>query len=292
MFDAGYPGEAQPLQGIDLKLVGSNSPYPASGTQIDLETTNSGGWYGLSACDQPPTYNYVRIQLQVPAGWEAVNATTVAGDVKGGSKVIEFVWPLQGQDLTGNKFWVRQTTGPTRTPTTAPPPPEGCENILPNGSFESGIVSPWWTTGAAQVSSQYSHDGTRSVLLVEANDQNGELIGIVDLPENADSVTLRYWWRVETQDPEPHTDVMDLLVEPGEASYHVAHYSGDDDPGRWNLGEVDLSTYGGQHTLIVFQGHNGPTHPSKWFVDDVEIEVCGEGWGGFRLFAPLVMRGG
>ena len=56
------------------------------------------------------------------------------------------------------------------------------------------------------MSSQYAHDGTKSVLLVEANDQDGELIGRVDLPENADSITLRYWWRVETQDPAAYTE--------------------------------------------------------------------------------------
>ena len=170
VFDADYPGDTQPLQGIDLKLVGSDTAFPASGTQLDLETSNSDGWYGLWACDRPSTYNYYRIQLQMPTGWEATNTTTMAGEVKGGKKVVQFAWPLQGQDLTGNKFWIRQIPGPTPTPTVTPRPLENCENILPNGSFEAGILEPWWTTGAARVNSQYKHDGIKSVLLVEAND--------------------------------------------------------------------------------------------------------------------------
>jgi len=129
VLDADYPGETQPLQEIGLKLVGSNSPYPASGTQLEIVTTNSDGWYGLSACDQPPTYNYYRIQLQVPAGWEAVDATTLDGSVKGDKKVIEFTSPLQGQTLAGNNFWIRQIPEPTPTPTATPRLPDGRENI-------------------------------------------------------------------------------------------------------------------------------------------------------------------
>jgi len=85
---------------------------------------------------------------------------------------------------------------------------------------------------------------------------------------------------------------MDILVDPDGASYHVPHYSAVNDPGRWNLGEVDLSEYGAQHTLIIFQGHNWPTHPSEWYVDEVEVEVCGEGWGGYKSFVPLVVKRG
>ena len=293
VFDADYPGETQPLQGIDLKLVGSDSSYPASGTQLDLKTTNGDGWYGLWACDAPPTYNYYRIQLQVPTGWEVVNTTTADGEIKGGKKVIQFAWPLQGQDLTGNKFWIRQIPGPTSTPTptATPRPPEDCENIIPGGSFESGILPPWWTTGSARVNSQYQHDGVKSVLLVEANDQQGELVGAVKLPEGADSITLRYWWRVQTQDPEPHTDFLNVLVEPGAASHQVAYHTADDSPGRWNLEEIDLTAHAGEDTIILFQGHNGPTYPSKWYVDEVEVEVCGLGWGGLKLFVPLVLKG-
>jgi len=182
------------------------------------------------------------------------------------------------------------TPTPTPTPTATPRPFEGCENILPNGGFESGILAPWWTTGAARVNSQYKHDGTKSVLLVEANDQDGELIASLRLPENVDSITLRYWWRVQTQDPEPHTDSLNVLVEPGTASHQVAYHAADDSPGRWNLGEIDLTAYAGEETIILFQGHNGPTYPSKWYVDQVEVEVCGPGWGGYRLFVPLVLR--
>jgi len=292
VFDADYAGETQPLQGIDLKLVGSESSYPASGTQLGMETTNGDGWYGLWACDQPTTYDYYRIQLQMPAGWEAVNTMTMAGEVKGGKKVIQFAWPLEGRDLTGNKYWIRKIPGPAPTPTATPRPPEDCENILANGSFEGGIVEPWRTTGAARVNSQYKHDGTKSVLLVEANDQEGELIAGVDLPEGADSITLRYWWRVETQDPEPTSDLMSVLVEPSGATYEVGRHTGADGPGLWHLQEVDLDAYAGENTLILFQGRNGPEYPAKWYVDQVEVEVCGEGWGGYKLFVPLVMKGG
>jgi len=111
----------------------------------------------------------------------------------------------------------------------------------------------------------------------------------VKLPEAVDSITLRYWWRVQTQDPEPHTDFLNVMVEPGAANHQVAYHTADDSPGRWNLEEIDLSPYAGEDTIILFLGRNGPTYPSKWYLD--EVEVCGPGWGGPKLFVPLVLKG-
>jgi len=49
---------------------------------------------------------------------------------------------------------------------------------------------------------------------VKADNQIGEAIARPVLPENADPITLRYWWKVISQDPQPQSDILDVMVEP------------------------------------------------------------------------------
>lgn len=290
VFDADYPGETRPLPGIGLSLVVCNDPYPASGSVLMTTTTNISGWYGLDICDGPVTFDWYRIQLQVPAGWQAVNATSVDGDVKANKQVIEFTWPLSTQNLTGNKFWIRPLQGPTPTPTPTVRPVEPCEHILPHGSFEGGILPPWYVIGVAQVSNQYGHDGSKSVLLTDVNNTFGELVAEIDLPPTAASLTLRYWWLAVSQDPDPNDDFMNVVIEWPGGIDHLGHHEHWENPGYWNLVEIDLLPHAGRHVFLTFHGHNGPSYPSSWFVDHVEIEFCPAGGGEIRLFLPLILK--
>jgi hypothetical protein len=118
------------------------------------------------------------------------------------------------------------------------------------------------------------------------------MVGEFHLPEQASSITLTYWWLVESDDPEPHTDVFDILVEYPGGMLDGAHHTAGDTIGVWIRDQIDLTAHAGQSIFVLWQARNGPSHPSNWFVDDVRIEVCpGQvpGWG--LLFLPLVVRG-
>ena len=104
---AGMVGdESQPLQGVTVSLYGANNPYPDPGVLIASTTTDAQGWYGL---DAPDGYEFYSIRETDPPGYTSVGATTVDGTVRT-SNWIEYVIPLDGKVLTGNKFWDQAPT--------------------------------------------------------------------------------------------------------------------------------------------------------------------------------------
>ena len=101
VYEGDVGDESHPLQGVTVAVYGANNPYPDPGTFIASTTTNSDGWYGLEA---PDGYEFYHIRETDPAGYTSAGATTVDGTVRT-SNWIEYVIPLGGKTLTGNKFW-------------------------------------------------------------------------------------------------------------------------------------------------------------------------------------------
>ncbi|GEM_PF-887528 len=139
------PPGSQPLEGVTVSVYGANNSYPDPGTFIRSTTTNADGWYGLTISDNDGYWEYYHIKETNPAGYTSVGATSVDGAVRT-DDWIEYVIPLEGKTLTGNKFWDRgpatttHTPTPTRTPTkTATPtgtvPPAHTATPTPTQTF-------------------------------------------------------------------------------------------------------------------------------------------------------------
>jgi len=96
--------ESHPLQGVTISVYGGYNPHPDEGTLIRTTTTNGDGWYGLPVYDDDGPYEFYHIRETDPAGHTSVGATSAAGTVRSGNW-IEYVIPLTGKTLTGNKFW-------------------------------------------------------------------------------------------------------------------------------------------------------------------------------------------
>ena len=276
---------------------------------VNAQIGASIGWYYWAATSFATTWqadplnNYgVEIQSRTVPGDYRIDFTSREGGGNGPKLVVNYHLPATPTstatpDLGERTPTATQTRHPpeetaTPTPTATPHSTANCENILPNGDFEAGVEEPWRTTGTAQASAQRAHTGTQSMLLIEDNDGFGEAIAGLVLTKGADSITLHYWWKaVDSEDPEPLSDWLDVFVESNGGFHHWAHHTAADDPRRWNRGQIDLTDFGGQDTIIIFQARNGPSHPTHWYLDDVQIEVCGEGYGSRRLFLPLLTRG-
>ncbi|MBN1814067.1 MAG: thrombospondin type 3 repeat-containing protein [Anaerolineae bacterium] len=98
------PPSASPLEGVTVSVYGASNPYSDPGTFIRSTTTDATGWYGLTVYDDDGAYRYYYILETDPAGYIPVGATTVSGTVRT-PNWIEYAAPLDGQTLTGNKFW-------------------------------------------------------------------------------------------------------------------------------------------------------------------------------------------
>lgn len=109
VYDGEMGDERHPLQGITVEVYGANNLYPDPGVPIASSITNEQGWYGVEV---PAGYEFYSVRAFAPPGVESAGATTVDGTVRA-NDWIEYVVPLEGKTLTGDKFWLR---GPAREP--------------------------------------------------------------------------------------------------------------------------------------------------------------------------------
>ncbi|MBN1249302.1 MAG: DNRLRE domain-containing protein, partial [Anaerolineae bacterium] len=106
VYDGAIDDTSSPLPGVTMRLYCSND-QGVLGPEIDITTTDTTGWYGLdtvSGCE------YYHIVESDPEGYTSVGATTVDGTVRS-PNWIEYIVPLEGKTLTGNRFWDRPGVG-------------------------------------------------------------------------------------------------------------------------------------------------------------------------------------
>ena len=109
-----YEGEvgdqSTPLQGVTVAAYGASGSYPTAGTFIRDATTDAAGWYYIDIYDDDIfAYNHIYLLEADPDDYTSVGATTVSGTVRT-ENWIEYVLPLGGKTLTGNKFWDQPET--------------------------------------------------------------------------------------------------------------------------------------------------------------------------------------
>jgi len=118
VYSGNVGDENNPLSGVTVAVYGANNPYPDPGNFIASTTTGADGWYGLEASSG---YEFYSIRETDPSGYQSQGATSVSGTVRT-SNWIEYVVPIEGKTLTGNKFWDSAPAAPSPTPTPEPSP--------------------------------------------------------------------------------------------------------------------------------------------------------------------------
>lgn len=103
VYEGPVGDETHPLPGVNVYAYGADDAYPDPGELIASTTTDADGWYGLEVSEG---YEYYHIREADPEGHASLGATTVGGTVQD-PDWIQYVAPLDGKVLTGNKFWDR-----------------------------------------------------------------------------------------------------------------------------------------------------------------------------------------
>jgi hypothetical protein len=107
------PDESSELQGVPVTLYGAPEEGGAR-TQLDADTTDSNGWYGLTVQEG---YEYYFIVAGSVSDYSFNGASSVSGTVSGNEIHYSTISaPLSEQTLTGNKFWYTSDTPQNNPP--------------------------------------------------------------------------------------------------------------------------------------------------------------------------------
>ena len=100
------PPTAEGLADVSVKLYASYSS-DVLGDEVASYTTGSDGWYGL---ETEQNYEFFTIVCEGKSGYTFQDSSSIGGSASG--EKIEYVVPLGGKTLTGNKFWYLSETPP------------------------------------------------------------------------------------------------------------------------------------------------------------------------------------
>jgi hypothetical protein len=189
----------------------------------------------------------------------------------------------------------RLTSTPTPTPTFDP-----CQEGIDNGGFE--FAGDWTFGGAypADYTSFEHHMGLRAARLGIAPPaapfySHSTVYQSVSIPLNAESVTLRFWWKRFTEGTAmgrmSHPALAEgttlstlgydedlqevLLLDDRLRNVLEILWRGRSNDGVWVEETFDLSGWRGYTVELYFNAYNDDAADRTWmYVDDVSVEVC------------------
>jgi hypothetical protein len=287
VFEGRMGDETRPLAGVTVELHGANNPYPDPGVLLVGTVTDREGGYGLTICGEALFFEFYSIREFDPPGYTSVGASSTDGVVRE-DNWIEYVVPLEGKTLSGDKFWdtpipadtpTPTATSPraTDTPTPSPTPtgtlPPGCQQLLVNGDFESGALPPWNHWGPVSIAT-WGHNSEHSAALGGIDGAEGELFQEVAIPARARPVRLEFWWLAESGAEQPE-DALEVIVQYDEQGDHLRTLRAVPPLGQWRYEAIDLSEYAGRTVFVTFLVHTDGELPSTFHLDDIQLHACG-----------------
>lgn len=168
-----------------------------------------------------------------------------------------------------------------------------CSNLLTNGTFEAN--SGWVTqsTGTYDILSPYlARSGDQAAHLGGIDSANDSLSTTLHLPANLQSLTLSFWWQIDTQEAGNVDDGLTVVVadSAGHALKALLTLSSASAVQRWQQSEIDLSAFAGQTVQLQWLAQTDETLVTDFFIDDVAVTACAAGNQDFRLFLPITNR--
>ena len=188
-----------------------------------------------------------------------------------------------------------------------------CEEWIVNGGFEDGDTG--WTQyselGNPLIDTFYPHTLKKGAWLGSQNNAEDHLSQSVALPAGVQSLTLRYWWAIHTEEPPGGAfDIATIALLRADSSAITTTLAINNDSAEvlvWNEAIADLTSYAGQTVQLRFKAVTDIDNPTSFFFDDVSILACSDegpstptptvtltvspaATSRARLFLPLLLR--
>jgi len=152
-----------------------------------------------------------------------------------------------------------------------------CINVVVDSSLEDG--SAWITKSSGNYpvfSGRLTHSGKQAAYLAGANHAQDLLATILKLSPNASSVTLTFWWQIQSQESSRFQDALTVAVADaqGKVLQSIATLSSREMSNQWQQRSLPLTQFAGQTVQLQFLARTDADAATDFFLDDIEVVVC------------------
>jgi hypothetical protein len=182
------------------------------------------------------------------------------------------------------------TIGPgsiAMTPGTTPARAGACGQVVVNPGFEEGAAG-WETqsaTGSEIVVPEAAFHGSYGARIGGVNNADDRLSQWISFPASPSSVSLTFFYRVETADAgDPPADLLrvQLLDEQGQVLADLVQLNSQNVRGQWYrrvrfLDPTEVQILAGRRARLQFRATTNELAPTTFFLDDVNLQVCSGG---------------
>lgn len=152
-----------------------------------------------------------------------------------------------------------------------------CANLIVDSGLENG--NGWLTKssgGYPVLSGQLTHTGKQAAYLAGANDAHDRLATSVKLPATLQSITLTFWWQIQSQENVRYQDTLsvDLVDGQGKLLQNLDNLSSRNMSNQWQQRTLNIAKLAGQTVQLQFVARTDAEAATDFFIDDVEIVAC------------------
>jgi len=155
---------------------------------------------------------------------------------------------------------------------------DSCIPLLADGGLEDG--TDWDaknSDGFPLLSRQVVHSGAQAAYLGGRNNIVDRLSTSLSLPATAQTITLRFWWQLQSQERANNGNDHLAVVAANPQGFPLQTFvdlRGRDAVSEWQSISMDMTQFAGQTIQLQFLASTDTDQITDFFIDDIEIVAC------------------